>query len=113
MRAPSPAANSSPSLPYLDAGSHKAAAHRLGISESTCGQRVSQLIRRVGARNAAQAAWRLRHDLEGEGSGAPLVAGPATTAKTLGPRHTAVGMQRRRVIRGGLSPDHPTPFGTG
>jgi len=46
-------------LVYLDAGSHKAAAHRPGISESTCRQRVSQLIRRVGARNAAQAIWRL------------------------------------------------------
>ncbi len=54
-------------LAYLDAGSHKAAAHRLGISESTCRQRVSQLIRRVGAGNVAQAVWALRHDLEGEG----------------------------------------------
>ena len=53
-------------LAYLDAGSHKAAAHRLGISESTSRQRVSQLIRRVGARNAAQAVWRLRRDLETE-----------------------------------------------
>jgi DNA-binding NarL/FixJ family response regulator len=53
-------------LAYLDAGSHKAAAHRLGISESTSRQRVSQLIRRVGAGNAAQAVWRLRHDLEAE-----------------------------------------------
>ncbi len=53
-------------LAYLGAGSHKAAAHRLGISESTSRQRVSQLIRRVGAGNAAQAVWRLRHDLEGE-----------------------------------------------
>jgi DNA-binding NarL/FixJ family response regulator len=53
-------------LAYLDSGSHKAAAHRLGISESTCRQRVSQLIRRVGARNAAQAVWRLRQDLEAE-----------------------------------------------
>jgi len=53
-------------LVYLDAGSHKAAAHRLGISESTCRQRISQLMRRVGARNAAQAAWRLRQDLETE-----------------------------------------------
>jgi len=51
---------------YLETGSHKAAAHRLGISESTCRQRVSQLIRRVGARNAAQAVWRLRQDLETE-----------------------------------------------
>ena len=56
-------------LAYLDAGSHKAAAHRLGISESTSRQRVSQLVRRVGARNAAQAAWRLRHDLEAETQG--------------------------------------------
>ena len=53
-------------LAYLDAGSHKAAAHRLGISESTCRQRISQLMRRVGARNAAQAVWRLRQDLEAE-----------------------------------------------
>ncbi len=51
---------------YLEGGSHKAAAHRLGISESTSRQRVSQLIRRVGARNAAQAVWRLRRDLEAE-----------------------------------------------
>ncbi len=54
-------------LAYVDAGSHKAAAHRLGISESTSRQRVSQLIRRVGAGNAAQAVWRLRQDLEAEG----------------------------------------------
>ena len=51
-------------LAYLDAGSHKAAAHRLGISESTSRQRVSQLLRRVGARNAAQAVWILRLELE-------------------------------------------------
>ncbi len=53
-------------LVYLDAGSHKAAAHRLGISESTSRQRVSQLIKRVGVSNAAQAVWRLRGDLEAE-----------------------------------------------
>ncbi len=53
-------------LTYLDAGSHKAAARKLGISESTSRQRVSQLIRRVGATNAAQAVWRLRVDLEAE-----------------------------------------------
>jgi len=57
-------------LTYLDAGSHKAAARRLGISESTCRQRVSQLIRRVGARNAGQAVWRLRQHLEAEGPAA-------------------------------------------
>ena len=53
-------------LAYLEAGSHKAAAHRLGISESTSRQRVSQLIRRVGATNAGQTAWLLRAELEAE-----------------------------------------------
>ena len=51
---------------YLETGSHKAAAHRLGISESTSRHRVSQLIGRVGAQSAAQAAWRLRQLLEGD-----------------------------------------------
>ncbi len=52
---------------YVETGSHKAAAHRLGISESTSRQRVSQLIRRVGAANAAQAVWKLRSELEEAG----------------------------------------------
>jgi DNA-binding NarL/FixJ family response regulator len=56
-------------LTYLEAGSHKAAAHRLAISESTCRQRVSSLMGRVGARNAAQAVWRLRQELEAEAMG--------------------------------------------
>lgn len=51
---------------YLEAGSHKAAAHRLGISESTCRQRISLLIGRVGARNATQAVWALRTELDAE-----------------------------------------------
>ena len=51
-------------LMYLETGSYKAAAFRLGISESTARQRVSSLIRRIGATNAAQASWRLRADLE-------------------------------------------------
>lgn len=46
-------------LAYVEMGSHKAAAYRLGISESTSRQRVSQPIRRGGASNAAQAIWRL------------------------------------------------------
>ena len=37
-------------LVYLETGSHKAAVHRLGISESTSRQRVSQAIGRVGRR---------------------------------------------------------------
>ena len=53
-------------LAYLETGSHKAAAHRLGISESTARQRVSQLLRRLGACNAAQAVWELRGQLEAE-----------------------------------------------
>ncbi len=53
-------------LAYVEMGSHSAAAHRLGISVSTSRQRVSQLIKRVGAGNAAQAAWQLRRKLEAE-----------------------------------------------
>jgi hypothetical protein len=50
-------------LAYLETGSHKGAAHRLGISESTSRRRISLLLRRVSARNAAQAVWKLRNDL--------------------------------------------------
>lgn len=53
-------------LVYVETGSHKAAAHRLAISESTCRQRISQLLGRLGATNAAQAVWQLRHELEAE-----------------------------------------------
>lgn len=53
-------------LAYLETGSHKAAAHRLAISESTSRQRVSQLMGRVGARTAAEAVWKLRQELEAE-----------------------------------------------
>lgn len=53
-------------LAYLRTDSHAQAAHALGISESTSRQRVSLLMRRVGARNAAQAVWALKRELEGE-----------------------------------------------
>ena len=53
-------------LAYLETGSHKAAAHRLGLSESTSRQRVSQVIRRLGVTNALQAAWALRAELDAE-----------------------------------------------
>lgn len=53
-------------LAYLETGSHKAAAHSLGISESTSRQRISQLCGRLGAGNAAQAMWELRRELEAE-----------------------------------------------
>lgn len=51
---------------YLEEGSHKAAAHRLGISVSTSRQRLSSLVRRLGVGNVTQAVWRLRQDLEAE-----------------------------------------------
>ncbi len=51
---------------YLRTGSHKGAAHRLGISESTCRQRISALLGRLGATNAAQAVWALRAELAAE-----------------------------------------------
>ena len=53
-------------LAYLEAGSHKAAAHRLGVSEATSRQRISLLLKRVGARNTTQAVWALRHELQTE-----------------------------------------------
>ena len=53
-------------LAYAETGSHKMAAHRLGVSESTSRQRVSLLCRRLGAANAAQAVWRLRERLAAE-----------------------------------------------
>lgn len=53
-------------LAYVDTGSHKAAAHRLGISPSTSRQRVSLLLGRLGVRNVAQAVWVLRRHLEAE-----------------------------------------------
>jgi transposase len=56
---------------YLQTGSHKAAAHRLGISESTSRQRLSRLEERVGATNSAQAVWLLRAELEHEAGPIP------------------------------------------
>ena len=53
-------------LAYVETGSHKAAAHRLAISASTSRQRVSKLLRRIGARTAAEAVWRLHSELEAE-----------------------------------------------
>jgi DNA-binding NarL/FixJ family response regulator len=53
-------------LAYVQTGSHKAAAHRLAISASTSRQRVSSLLRRIGAHTAAQAAYRLCRELEAE-----------------------------------------------
>ena len=53
-------------LAYVETGSHKAAAHRLAISASTSRQRVSRLMARIGARNAAEAVWLLRSELEAE-----------------------------------------------
>jgi DNA-binding NarL/FixJ family response regulator len=53
-------------LAYAQTGSHKAAAHRLAITESTSRQRVSALCRRLDAGNATQAVWLLRALLEEE-----------------------------------------------
>jgi DNA-binding NarL/FixJ family response regulator len=44
---------------YIRAGSVSAAAHELGISETTARQHLSGLYRRTGCLNAAQAAYRL------------------------------------------------------
>ena len=44
---------------YIATGSVAAAAHELGISETTVRQHLSGLYRRTGCLNAAQAAYRL------------------------------------------------------
>ena len=46
-------------LARFAAGSVAAAAHELGISETTTRQHLSGLYRRTGCLNAAQAAYRL------------------------------------------------------
>jgi DNA-binding NarL/FixJ family response regulator len=51
---------------YVAGGSHKAGAYRLGISESTSRQRVSELMRLIGARTAAEAVWLLQKELRCE-----------------------------------------------
>jgi DNA-binding NarL/FixJ family response regulator len=53
-------------IAYVETGSHRAGAHRLGISESTSRQRISSLIGRLGVRTTAQAVWVLREVLEAE-----------------------------------------------
>jgi len=44
---------------YIAAGSIAAAAHRVGISESTARQHLSALYHRTGCQNGAQAAYLL------------------------------------------------------
>ena len=50
-------------LAYLETGSHKAAARRLGIREGTSRQRMMRLLARTGSSNVAQATWLLHDDL--------------------------------------------------
>ena len=65
---------------YIRAGSVAAAAHELGISETTVRQHLSGLYRRTGCVNAAQAAYWL-----GAGELTPTgraIAGPPGVAIT-------------------------------
>jgi DNA-binding CsgD family transcriptional regulator len=62
---------------YIAAGSVAAAAHELGISETTARQHLSGLYRRTGCLNAAQAAYRL--GAEGWAGGHPR-GGPTAGA---------------------------------
>jgi DNA-binding NarL/FixJ family response regulator len=41
---------------YIDTGSIKAAAHEVGLAETTCRQHLSALSHRTGCANVAQAA---------------------------------------------------------
>jgi hypothetical protein len=48
---------------YVQEGSDKAGAYRLGIAEGTSRQRLSQLYRLLGALTAAEAVWMLGTEL--------------------------------------------------
>ena len=59
---------------YIAAGSIAAAAHELGISETTARQHLSGLYRRTGCVNAAQAAYALGRTAGTRVRGAPIGA---------------------------------------
>lgn len=56
---------------YIEAGSVAVAAHHVGITESTARQLLSQLYRRVGCLNAAQAAYLLGSGAFGRAAAVP------------------------------------------
>ena len=86
---------------YIRAGSVAAAAHDLGISETTVRQHLSGLYRRTGCLNAAQAAyWLGRGGLDEEWSSRPA---RASQPELSGPPHGVGGR------RGGGALDHPAP----
>lgn len=66
---------------YIDAGSIVAAAHELGIAETTVRQHLSGLYRRTGCLNAAQAAYWLGRAETTE------IRGRAKVAPVSGRRH--------------------------
>lgn len=59
-------------LAYVDTGSHKRAAQRMGITEAACRKRVARVLKSVDARNVTQAVWRLRVELGELEAGARL-----------------------------------------
>jgi DNA-binding CsgD family transcriptional regulator len=101
---------------YIEAGSIAAAAHELGIAETTVRQHLSGLYHRTGCLNATQAAYRLgRAELAESRGGAKaasasdrrltrgddrvcsvMVAGPFVTQETDG-RSRAAGRSRGPV----------------
>jgi len=50
-------------LAYVETGSHKKAARRMGITESACRKRVARVLEAVSADNVTQAVWILRDQL--------------------------------------------------
>ena len=81
---------------YIRAGSVAAAAHELGIGETTVRQHLSGLYRRTGCVNAAQAAYWL-----GVGR---LDAGPISVATTLDAERPVVQPPIRSTIPAGGRP---------
>ena len=50
-------------LAYVETGSHKKAARRMGITEGACRKRIARVLESVQATNVTQAVWSLRAEL--------------------------------------------------
>ena len=73
---------------YIAAGSIAAAAHELGINETTARQHLSGLYRRTGCLNAAQAAYALGAGEQARwrrGEGAGRGPGPVSSVRNGNP----------------------------
>jgi DNA-binding CsgD family transcriptional regulator len=92
---------------YIDAGSVAAAAHELDIAPTTVREHLSELYRRTGCANAAQAAYRLAcADLAASGGNGVRAAFAAADRR---PRMVPHRPALARSTAAGLGSRHPRP----